>query len=72
MGRLEGNVLYDSQEPETEWLESQCPWVCSCGSRSLSRVAVASQFLSEASLSVGETGFLVTEILLFKMAWFLS
>lgn len=59
VGRLEGNALCDSQEPEINWHESQCPWDCNCGSRSLSRVAVGSLFSSESSLSGDEPGFLV-------------
>lgn len=52
-------------------LESQYLWVCKQGRRSLAEVAVWFMVVSEASLGVGESGLLVIEILLFKMAWFL-
>lgn len=44
--------------------------VFSCGSRSLFRVAIGSQFVSEASLGGGKSGILVTVVMPFEKAWF--
>lgn len=52
-------------------LESWCPSVGSCGSRSLAGVTIGSQMVSEASLGDDEAVLLVIEALPFKMVWLL-